>query len=191
MSPDRSGKYGSWHIDAAGLVACAVLTLLIVLFAIRPVVRHHAQRAARRSQLVEQRRRAEDLEASHRTLEGQRQRLTDEVAASRVQLEPTEFLNARLALIVELASASGIDIHETRPGKFREYPRYRAVPIRLAGKGTYPDCAAFFHRLHESLPDTGVVAFELSGNPGQSSPIASFRFDLLWYAAPALAGAAP
>ena len=64
------------------------------------------------------------------------------------------------------------------------------MPIVLSGQGSYSDSAAFLHRLHQSLPDTGVVAFELSGQPGRGKKT-QFRFNLVWYAAPTLAEASP
>ena len=62
-----------------------------------------------------------------------------------------------------------------------------ATMTALSGiSGYYRDRAAM-ERMNEQMPDTGIVAFDLSGNPGRRGQPARFELDLIWYAAPSIA----
>jgi Tfp pilus assembly protein PilO len=177
----------SWRANAIGLGCCAALTVAAYLITVSPILRSEAERAGMQAHIDEQAERVMSLDEARDRLRKQLEAARAQVAASHVQLQSSEFLNSRLALIVELASSSGIEIYQSRPGKMIDTPRYQAVPISLSGVGSFTDCAAFLHRLHETLGDTGVVAFELTGKPEAPNTPASFRFELVWYAAPPLA----
>jgi Tfp pilus assembly protein PilO len=164
------------------------MTIAAYLITINPIIRSESKRADVQSHIDEQRDRVMSLDVTREQLRKQLDEAREQVAASHVQLQSSEFLNSRLALIVELASTSGIEIYQSRPGRMIDTPRYQAVPISLAGVGSFTDCAAFLHRLHETLGDTGVEAFELTGTPEAPNSTASFRFELVWYAAPPQAG---
>ena len=178
-----------WQIDALGLLACAVLTAVAYVAIVSPVLQKHSERSALRTELAEKSDRIGALGKMERQLEGQVAALREDLATSAVRLEPPQYLNTRMALIVELASATGIVINQTRAGEVRSGERYQTVPIFISGNGSYSKSAAFIHMLRERLPDTGVVGFELSGNPGRSEATGAFRFELIWYAAPARADA--
>ena len=186
--PARPTNRQAWRAHVIGLGVCAALTVAAYLVIVNPIIKSESERAVAQAQIDEQRERAGSLDAANSQLRAQLDRARREVAASHVQLQSSEFLNSRLALIVELASTSGIEIYQTRPGRMVDTPRYQAVPVSLSGVGSFTDCAAFLHRLHETLADTGVVAFELTGKPETPNASASFRFDLVWYAAPPQAG---
>lgn len=186
--PGRSTHQRARRTDAVGLGFCAALTVAAYLVIVNPMIRSESERAAAQAHVDELRERVVSLDGSRRQLRTQLDSARQQVAASHVQLQSSEFLNSRLALIVELASTSGIEIYQSRPGRMVDTPRYQAVPISLAGVGSFTDCAAFLHRLHDTLADTGVVAFELTGKPETPNAMASFRFELVWYAAPPQAG---
>jgi Tfp pilus assembly protein PilO len=178
-----------WHIDALGLLACALLTGVAYVAIVAPVLQKHSERSALRDELAEKRDRISALAQMERQLGGQVAELREELALSEVRLQPPQYLNTRMALIVELASAIGIVINETRAGGVKPGERYQTVPIFISGSGSYSKSAAFIHVLRGRLPDTGVVGFELSGNPGKPEATGKFRFELIWYAAPARADA--
>lgn len=178
-----------WHIDVLGLLACALLTGVAYVAVVSPVLQKHSERSALRAQLAEKHDRTISLSQMERQLGGQVAQLREDLALSEVRLEPPQYLNTRMALIVELASATGIVINETRAGEVRPGERYQTVPIFISGSGSYSKSAAFIHVLRNRLPDTGVVGFELSGNPGRAGATGAFRFQLIWYVAPASADA--
>ena len=69
------------------------------------------------------------------------------------------------------------------PGEASGSVRYSTVPIRINGRGKYPQFAKFLRALREELPDTSVTDINLSG--GGSTTAATSTLNLLWYAAPA------
>ena len=178
-----------WHIDAIGLLACALLTGVAYVAVVSPVLQKHSERSELRTQLAEKRDRITSLSLMERQLARQVAQLGEDLALSEVRLEPPQYLNTRMALIVELASATGIVINQTRAGEVRPGERYQTVPIFISGSGSYSKSAAFIHLLRDRLPDTGVVSFQLSGNPGKPESTGAFRFELIWYAAPTRADA--
>ena len=187
MTAPNASKWKCWHIDAVGAGICAVLSGIAVLVVVIPVVRKQSDQAALRADVAQQRQLAARFDESERVLRRELEAVQEELASSQLRLQPTMYLNTRMAFIVEVAAASGIVIDETRSGTVKVGSRYQTVPIHLSGTGSYSDSASFLHQLHLTLPDTGVVGLELSGKPGQPETPATFRFDLIWYAAPARA----
>ncbi|MHC4427917.1 MAG: type 4a pilus biogenesis protein PilO [Planctomycetota bacterium] len=181
----RTLPLGAHAIGSAIIVAISLAAFLIV---VGPAQRIGAQRAAMEQEFDEQQRRAEELDQTQAALADELDRIEQQLAASEMQLQSAKHLNARIAHIIDHAARGEVAIHETRPGTVRDHRRYQTVPILLAGRGSYSDCAAFLHQLHTSLPDTGVVEFELTGRPDDPRAPASFRFNLVWYAGPATVG---
>jgi len=191
VTAPNASKWKVWHIDAVGAGTFAVLTGIAVLVVVMPVVRKQTDHAALRADVAQQRQLAAQFDESERLLRRELEAVQEELASSQLHLQPTMYLNTRMALIVEVASATGIVIDETRSGTVKVGPRYQTVPIHLSGTGSYSDSASFLHQLHLTLPDTGVVGLELSGKPDKPDTPATFRFDLIWYAAPARAAVPP
>jgi len=102
----------------------------------------------------------------------------------KLVLLPASHVNKRISAISTLAAQSGLKIDDIQPGKSVSGSRYEMIPISVSGKGTYAKCLGFLHELRSVLPDTGVSALELAGRPSEESSEASYRFELLWYAAP-------
>ncbi|MHC4218115.1 MAG: type 4a pilus biogenesis protein PilO [Planctomycetota bacterium] len=174
--------------QAIGSAVIAAISLAAFLIVVGPAQRMGSERAAMERELEELQRRTEELDQTSAGLEDELEGIEQQLAASEIQLQSSRYLNARIAHIIDHAGKGEVAIHETRPGTVRDHRRYQAVPILLAGRGSYSDCAAFLHQLHESLPDTGVVEFELTGRPDDTRAPASFRFNLVWYAGPVAAG---
>ena len=180
-------RYG--YIHAIGGGCCLALTVAGYLVVARPVIRTQLEQASLRTELLGHQQRLVELDQAERMLEVKRYRVEQELAHDRLSLQGIGHLNRRLALIVDSAAASDIVLNETRSGTITDGQMYQTVPISLTGTGSYPGFAAYLRRLHERLPDTCVVSFELSGTPGREDTPSRFRYDLLWYAAPAVAGA--
>jgi Tfp pilus assembly protein PilO len=181
----RTLPLGSHAIGSAVIAAISVVAFLVV---VGPTQRMGSQRAAMQRELAEQQQRAEELDQTQTALADELDGIRQQLAASEIQLQSSKYLNSRIAHIIDHAARGEVAIHETRPGTVRDHGRYQAVPILLAGRGSYSDCAAFLHQLHTSLPDTGVMEFELTGQPDDSRTPASFRFNLVWYAGPSTVG---
>ena len=176
-------------VDAIGVGSCAMLTLIAFSTVVQPIMRTQSRRASMQTELAVQHDQVTKLNASHTRLERQLSVVQQRLANSQIRLQAPDHLNARMALIVDLAATANLVLHETTSGAMKSGLRYLTFPINLSGTGTYSTCAAFLHQLHESLPDIGVVEFELSGNPSNPTAPAAFSFDLDWYAAPTLSAA--
>lgn len=185
--PVTASPTRSWRIDAAGMAVCLAITILGVLVVVQPAVRVRMDHASLRDELQTLRQQVAELKGARTRLQDELRRLDDRLAANRLQLQGPEYLNTRMARIIESAASSGIVIDETRSEPAGRAELYQAVPVELSGSGSYPGCTAFLHSLREQLPDTGVVSFELTGNPGRAAERGRFRFNLVWYAALAAA----
>jgi Tfp pilus assembly protein PilO len=178
-----------WQIDAGAFVACVLLTAIGYVLIYRPIIDRQSDLARLRVEVATTRTQTATAESARAALDRELGRIRAQLAESPVHLEPVERLNRRIARIVELATASRMVINETRAGTVAEGERYRTVPVKISGSGSYSQCAVFLHRLAADLPDVEVLGFELAGNPGVPTARSSFRFDLAWYATPSVASA--
>ncbi len=174
----------SWHLDLAGALLLVVLAFVGYQAIYRPIGMRQAQLTALRTELGSQQAKAGQLEETCRSFETRIAQDQRALSAETIQLHSASQLNTRLARITELISAAGMVQHESQTGKAQPGPLYDRIPVSVSGAGTYSQCVAFLRELNGEVPDIGVQSFELSGNPRVASNAASFRFDLVWYAAP-------
>jgi len=180
-------SWKGWPTDLTGAAACAALTLAAVFVGFVPLHGRHASLAERQERLKAQRQRSSAIERSVIATKGQLAEMQKALTQSELRLEPAERVNHRIARVTELAAGSGLKVHDVQLGASFSTERYTAVPISLAGAGTYRKCLGFLRALNQSFPDTAVKTFELSARPTTPAE-ATFRFELLWYAAPPAGG---
>lgn len=171
-------------VDLAGLGVCLLITVSAFLVGFRPILNQRAEIAEQQGELLDQREEADRLIVS---LTQMRQRFREtqlQVEANAIRLESTDFLNRRLAEITVLATRSGLEIDEIKPGQGLPSEHYVRVPIHLTGRGRYPSSSAFLHGLHDQLPDISVRSLKLSSPSPARHAEPEFTFELLWYAAP-------
>ena len=176
---------GWWRTYAVAGAICAALTVGSYLFGIEPAMAHHdaalAEQADFDARVQKQRDLDRSLASTHRQLEKTRK----DVAALPLQLESASAVNRRLARLADLAGETGVTLDEVQPAPAVDGAFYQTVPIRIAGSGGYPACAAFLHRLRDRFPDTAVKSFDCS-NPGPigDHTTAKFKAELAWYTTP-------
>ena len=170
------------HVDTAGVAVCALLALLGYLVGIRPLVQRQAGLAARDIRLNVQKRDAEKLSGSASLVKERLARVRQALAESPVQLKSVQHINRHIAHLAGLASDCATKIDEIQPGEPTATVRYKMVPIRLVGSGSFPTCVRLLHRLREAFADTAVASFQLTGRPSEQAAPAVFRIDLIWYA---------
>ncbi len=170
-----------WYVEIMGVGLFGLLSLAAFFLVIRPISHAAIARDATQAELADQRTLAMQIEDVRRQLKQEVVLVQQAREVSWVHLEPVKILNARMAQIVDVAAAQNLVIDESWSREAESGEQFQMIPINVSGTGSYSDCAAFLHELHEHLHDVRVTAFELSGNP--SSP-AHFQFDLVWYAAP-------
>lgn len=179
-----------WPIDAAGIAACGVLTLVVYFLAIQPSLRRQETRQMQQEALTATRDKLAQTAATVVTLKAELAQLQQITAERPIQLLSASASNQRLADLTKLAAEHHLRIDQLKTGDVRPAgSKFEIVPIQISGAGSFQACAAFLHSLHAQFPDTGISAMELADNPGDPTAQAGFRFDLTWYAAPALSSA--
>jgi len=164
-----------------GVGLFGVFSLAAFFIVVRPISHAAIARDAAQSELADQRTLAAQIEDVCKQLKREVGLVQQAREASWVRLEPVKLLNSRMAQIMDLASTNNLVVDGSSSKEAESDERFQTIGINISGTGSYSDCAAFLHKLHERFHDVRVTAFELSGNP--SSP-AQFQFDLVWYAAP-------
>ena len=189
MNQALKRRFRCWHVNALGICACVVLTLVFHIAGVLPVLRQHAHNVKQHVELESQKTKAAKLAAAADNLAHRLRKVGQALDDAPVQLQTTRQLNQRLAHLASLAAECGLAIDQTHSDRPYSSTWYQTVPIRLVGEGTYPTCALFLSKLRQTFPDTGVSALELAGEPHSNSAASQFTFDLVWYTQPALSSA--
>lgn len=105
-----------------------------------------------------------------------------ELADLPLRLEPATAVNRRINWLAGVASEANVTLDEIQPQAAIDGPHYQTVPIRVAGSGAFPACAAFLHNLRNRFPDTSVRSFDIqNATPGRQGNVATFRIELDWH----------
>jgi Tfp pilus assembly protein PilO len=183
IAPRLQG-FSLWHIDVAGLGLCAMLATLWYYAGVRPLSEAAASREVLQGELAARDARYDEAVRARSEQQQKAIDLQKQIDSDSIRLLTLDQLNARIAALNTLAKSYGLRIDEVRPASPVILPRYTTVAIHLAGAGTYADGARFLHALRTDLRDTGIVGFELRGEPEAPDKTPTFSFHLLWYAAP-------
>jgi Tfp pilus assembly protein PilO len=181
LSPGK--KLALWQIDAAGIVVCIVASLLAYLVGVRQLIEQRSLLAGQREKLAVQREKFSKLEASMLSLRQQSVILQEQLAQSEIELESADQINRRIAELTTLFGDCSLEVDDVQTGKIVTGPKSDLVPISIAGRGGYRQCAAFLHKLCRTFPDISVTRFDLTGNPARPRELGKFHLELLWHAA--------
>lgn len=173
-----------WHLDAAGLTLCVVLSLVAYLGGYQPLRQSYEECVVEGEALSAQQEQAAKLENALAILRRRLDAARETLAANALPLKPASTVNLHVAAVSALAVQSGLRIDDVQTGSVSENAYYEAVPIHVAGGGTYPACTAFLRRLRKAFPDTGVSSLELAGHKTDPLEPGTFRVALNWYTAP-------
>jgi Tfp pilus assembly protein PilO len=172
------------QIDAAGVIACVLMSLLAYFTIIGPLVNKGSNLGRQRRELAVQSDKASNLKTSMAHLGNQLTGLIDEAAMTRIRLHSAEQINMRIAELTEVLSNCLLEVDDVRIGQVIAGPRCDIVPIGITGSGGYKQSAKFLHELGRTLPDIGIAKLELWGNPANPEEPRRFHFELLWYTVP-------
>ncbi len=176
---------GTWRIHMVGIATVVVVGVALHLLWLQPAL----QRVELLDSVLRKTETAEtDLQKArraHAALTGRLASVRNELADVRLELQPRDALNRRIADIVAVAGATGLDVSESRAGDASSGRWFDTVAIRIQGRGRFSDSLIFLQRLFGELSDVDVSGFDISRSDGDRSDRGSFRFDLAWYAAPA------
>jgi len=173
-----------WHLDATGAGTCVALTFLAYFAGFRSLASSHAASATRQNELNRQRRKCSELRASSSALEARVVDVQQQLAKSPVRLQSGRHVNQRIAEITELAGSCGLKVDDIGLGQTFSTSHYRAVPIHVAGTGSYGTCMVFLQRINQTFPDTAVSKLELLRAAQRRSMVSTFKLSLLWHVAP-------
>jgi len=183
--PKRTIFSKIWHVDAAGMGVCLVMIFGAYWVGVAPVLDQAEAVTSQKLQLTEDIQQASRLTASRGLLTQQLADAQKAVESGAFQLRSVKRLNQYLARLTKLATLSKLTLQEIQPGKAVRDEHYWSVPVLMSGTGNYRTCALFLHSLHHALPDTRLNSFQLKAWSGKDrSPLAKFRFGLVWHAAP-------
>lgn len=190
MAAPMMPKWGGllW-IDAAGIGACVLASLIGYVTLVNPFVQKRSAAAGLQREMETRQQKATELESA---VAAARERLTaagQQLAASAVQLESATHINKRIAGVTEFFSGCELHVDDVQTGRVSSGLQYDLVPITILGRGGHQQCVQLLHGLCSKYPDMSVMRIELSGNPVQPADSGKFRLELFWYAAPS--GSAP
>lgn len=184
MSKPTEIQRDRWVVDATGGAALIALTALALWLVLGPILDQRDAIAVRLDQLDQQHALVNQKQrelADYREF-AERLRLAHDQQA--VQLQPAEGINRHVARLTHLVNGRGLEVHQVQPGKPAVNDRYRVVPIVIAGRGEYPDCAELLNELQDAFPDTGVRQWELLNTLNDRTVAPSYRLELAWYTQP-------
>jgi Tfp pilus assembly protein PilO len=183
ITAGQHGPYKGWQIDVAGAAVCIVLTIGAYLLGVAPAL-HRSAQVQEMAHLVEvQRAEAADLARSRDQLKQHLHRMQTMLDQAAFRLEPISRLNPYLAQLTDLATRSGMALHEIKPGKPSRSQYYRSTPIRLSGSGSYRSCAVFLHNIRDEFSATRVSSFQLAALNNSPNPEARITLELTWHTA--------
>ena len=172
--------FGEWRMDSIGLAILLALTGLAYCIEISPAMRDREALRAGSALLTQKRETISHLQQTLHNVNAQIAAL--QVAqASELKLQPPSQINDRLSDLSTIAGDCGLVVEAIEPGETLPSVRYSTVPIRINGRGTYPQFVQFIHALRAKLPDTSVTDVNLSG--GGTDISANFTINVLWHAA--------
>jgi Tfp pilus assembly protein PilO len=170
------------HLHVGAIAAMALITGVGYLAGVRPLLASQVEEWNLEQAVREKRAIVEDLRAELATTRNEMAHARKSLDSVEVNLVGSSLINAQLAKLGIAAEEVGMVLTETAPGQPEEGAALVRIPIRIAGKGHYPDFARFLRTLNDRMKDVVVVGFSLSGRADTPTEPATFSVDLLWYA---------
>jgi len=183
MNPQFFKKLLSeWRMDSIGVAVFVALTGLAYVLQFEPAMRDREALRLGTETLADKREQIGKLQSTMHNMNGQIASLQTALD-SELKLLPPSQINDRLSSVSTLAADHGLIVEAIEPGETSSAQRFSTIPIRITGRGTYPQLAKFIHALRSELPDISVTDISISG--GGTGVAATVSLNLLWYAGPA------
>ncbi len=184
-----SKRYGLLWVDAAGVGAFLLVSLIGYMTLVNPVLQKRSAAAGLQREMATRQKKAAELESAVAAAQERLATARQQLAAGAVQLESATHINRRIAGVTEFFSNCALHVDDVQTGRVSGGPQYDLVPITILGRGGHPQWVKLLQGLCAKYPDMSVMRIELSGNPVESTDSGKFRLELFWYAAPS--GSAP
>jgi len=180
--PTSLKKLYLFHIDAAGVIVCALASLAFYAVTVQPFFEQRSAVAERRRELKDLACKASELEAALAQDQDRLAAVKSDLAASTVTLDSTAHINTRIARLAAFFADFELEVDDVRTGQVCRGLHCDVVPMTIVGRGSYERYGRFLRGLCSAFPDMNVVKIELTGNPARASESETFRFELFWYA---------
>ncbi|MGE5295338.1 MAG: hypothetical protein ACM3VT_10970 [Solirubrobacterales bacterium] len=179
-------RHNRWsRIDAAGVALCIAVSVAWYAITIRPLIEQRSRTADLRRQIQDQQRKDSQLRTSTAAAQQQLQIVRQELQTSGIRLDSAAHINTRIARLTEFFADCTLHIDDVQTGRVCNGRQCDLVPITIVGRGGYPQCIRFLHELCSTFPDMSATRVEFRATPGPTPQAEQFRFEMLWYAAPA------
>lgn len=181
------------RIDAPFALVALAATLGAAALAAAPYLLDRGPSHARQQEIINERRTiAADSERDLAKYQATVETLTAR-SADAVKLRPATAVIPRVVEITALAAECSASISQIAPqpalppAPVAPGVRDKAVvvPIKLSGTATYENATQFLRLLRTRFRDTAVTGIRIAAAPSDTSPDATYAFDLAWYTAPA------
>lgn len=175
-------KSSSLALHLGGVGAVAIITGIAYMAGVRPLMAARVQAWQFDRELNEKRSVVEDLRTELASTRSDLSTVRRSLETGDIRLVGSSLVNSQIAKLGIAAESANVMLTETSPGQPEEGALLVRVPIRISGKGHYPDFAKFLEGLDHDLSDTVVLGFDISGRADVPDEPATFSVDLLWYA---------
>jgi Tfp pilus assembly protein PilO len=165
----------------AGFIGAAALLYFV---GIEPMRAEYDTYEHRLEQVQQQRAESADLQARKRQLTESLAEVEQRLADCPLRLESFGQINFRVARINQMACDGGLLVEEVELGAAGDSDRYRTVPIRVSGRGSFDKLVRVLRDLREQFADTAIASIEIRGDGGRTDLQPTFEIQLVWYASP-------
>lgn len=111
-------------------------------------------------------------------------RTRGQLKALAVVLDAPDQLATRQASLGRLFGEVGVSVGQLSVGTIERGELVDVIPLRLTGKGSFPEVVASMHAVRSEFPDMAVTTFQISGaggTGGTDRDAVGFSFGLAWY----------
>ena len=185
MAAPITSKWGGLlGIDAAGIGACLLASLLGYVALVSPFLQKRSAATGLQREMETRQQKAAELQSAVATAQERLTTARQQLTAGAIQLESAAHINKRIAGVTEFFSRCELHVDDVQTGRVSGGLQYDLVPITILGRGKHQQCVQLLHGLCSKYPDMSVMRIELSGNAAEPADAGTFRLELFWYAAP-------
>lgn len=177
---------GARQVDGIGVAAIVAITFTVYVAGVKPWRGARDAAAAQQVALEARQQEVTRTQQALHALQRQNEALSQALSEEPITLLPAQQSNHRLAELSRLLSDHGLQVHEVTTDLASTSAHFQLVPIHVSGNATFAQCASFLNDLSARFADLSADTIELVDNPSERDALLAFRFDLTWFAAPAV-----
>lgn len=185
MSTERllAGLRRASVVHTGGLLAVGAIIAAGYFFGVEPVETIRVKQQSLRTALKARSNEESELRRRHRDAEAALRDAQDTLQTRGVELRPASQLNAQIREISALATEMNVDVDSLNASPPAPETQFTRVPVRLSGRASAQDVAAFMRAIRERFADVAVRTFELRADLSPEGGESSVQMEIEWYAA--------